>query len=214
MAALPRIDWIIEAALAGASALDDPRAKIKAAALLRRFPEAKRAAAIDEICFWCSSATRLPVLLTVLSCHRAVPAPLFWRVLAQQWPGCDATWELQKKLLGLLRRRRPAPALSELPDRMPVYRGCHRRRVRALSWTLDRGIAEGFARGHRGIPVADPVIAEASIDRANVFLYVTARAESEIVLDPAGLTEITLHRANVADEGSDIPSVAVASAGR
>lgn len=65
-----------------------------------------------------------------------------------------------------------------------VYRGCSRERVRGLSWTLDEKVAQSFARGHRGIPVPDPVVVCGEIGRKHVFGVFNDRDESEIVLDP------------------------------
>src|SRR5215472_3137418 len=37
-----------------------------------------------------------------------------------------------------------------LPPLVRVFRGCARLRVRGIAWTVDRAVAEDFARGHRG----------------------------------------------------------------
>jgi hypothetical protein len=51
----------------------------------------------------------------------------------------------------------------ELPAQVQVFRSRSRPRVRGIAWTTDRIIAEGFARGHRGIRVPDPILASAII---------------------------------------------------
>jgi hypothetical protein len=73
---------------------------------------------------------------------------------------------------------------EELPNPVPVFRDCGRRRVRGLPWTTDRKIAEFFARGGRFPPPRDPVIASAKIAKAGLFIVSVSRQESEVVLDP------------------------------
>jgi hypothetical protein len=91
-----------------------------------------------------------------------------------------------------MRRNAPAPVPADLPDKLRVFRGCSRERVLGVAWTTDRQVAEGFARGHRGIPVPDPVVASGVIDRRQVFMTFDDRSESEIVLDPDGLRELNV----------------------
>ncbi|WP_224000733.1 hypothetical protein [Aureimonas sp. SA4125] len=65
-----------------------------------------------------------------------------------------------------------------------IHRGCARRRVRGVSWTLDRNVAEGFARGHRAIRNLHPVIASTRVPRAIVLAAFTERGEAEVLIDP------------------------------
>lgn len=76
-----------------------------------------------------------------------------------------------------------------LPDEVQVFRGCSRERVAGL-WSLSRDVATQFAHGHRGIIVPNPIIAEATISRRDIFAVMTSRAEQELVLDPDKLTRI------------------------
>ena len=55
----------------------------------------------------------------------------------------------------------------------------HRRRD--LVVTTDVHVAEGFARGHRGIRVPDPVVATGTIAKSAVFLATNDRGESEVL---------------------------------
>ena len=59
--------------------------------------------------------------------------------------------------------------------------------VRALSWTLDRQTAEWFAHrfGENG------TVYEAQIDKKHIYAYFSGRNESEVIVDPSYLTNIT-----------------------
>jgi hypothetical protein len=142
---------------------------------------------------WEDSSNRLLQLLILVG-H--APPTLFWPAFHADWPHCDGTWWIQDLLLGVLRRQAPAlisdAFFDALPAQVRVFRGCSRERVRGVSWTLDRRIAEGFAQGHRFIPVPDPIIASAIIDKSVVFLASDERHENEVLLDPDHLRELEL----------------------
>jgi hypothetical protein len=70
-----------------------------------------------------------------------------------------------------------------------------------MSWTLSRTVAEEFARGHRHIPVPDPVIVEAMVPDDAVFFTSDERQETELVLDPCKV-RITSIAAYHGDEAS------------
>jgi hypothetical protein len=58
-----------------------------------------------------------------------------------------------------------------------------------LSWTLDRAVAESFARGHRGIRPGKPIVVGATIKREAVALAIDDRGEAEIVIFSPGLEQ-------------------------
>ena len=77
-----------------------------------------------------------------------------------------------------------------LPETLTVYRGVtsyNARNIIALSWTLDRDKAEWFAHrfGENG------TIYEAEIDKKYVLAFFISRNESEVVVNPAHLQNIT-----------------------
>ena len=72
------------------------------------------------------------------------------------------------------------------------FPGCSRPRVRGVSWTMDRKVAERFARGRRFIPVPDPVVAEAVVEREAVFAVLNERKESELLIDPRRLRKLVV----------------------
>jgi hypothetical protein len=128
------------------------------------------------------------------------PAELFWSALLDTWCNCDETWCEQPMLLPIMRKHgipsrdilgaEARSFFDALSDPVRVWRGCSRSRVEGISWTIDRKIADGFAHGHRFIPVLEPVVAEASINKNAVFFAVVDRKESEVVLDPAHLRDV------------------------
>ena len=123
----------------------------------------------------------------MLECLRFQPARVFWSVFIYVWPACDNTWSAGANLRRALARHhaeRPGTRYLEksdraffdaLPDPVEAFQGCHRQRVRGVSWTTCPTVAAGFARGHRGIPVPDPVIARAMVPKAAVFAAFTDR---------------------------------------
>jgi hypothetical protein len=137
---------------------------------------------------------------------------MFWLMLASPplrclkifcgWGNmCDAPWPWRSYLAGELRRALRQVSLREalepsdlafydaLPATIAVWRGCARGRERGLSWTVDRAVAEGFARGKRCIN-RDPTLVRADIPRQHVFAVFTDRNEQEVVLDPRRLRRL------------------------
>lgn len=119
---------------------------------------------------------------------------VFWRVFHGYWSGCDDTWYLREHLLNIMPNITDAASeywseeqrrfFDDLPEMVTLYRGCSVDRVLGISWTTDRKVAEGFARGHRGIRVPDAVIAQARISKRDIITVLTDREESEVIIDP------------------------------
>jgi hypothetical protein len=142
------------------------------------------------------SHERLPNFLPLIA---PAPPTIFWPALMAHWASCDNTWSVGDELLAaLVRQDRRGVAehyfddasrgfFQSLPETVAVYRGCSRSRIRGLAWTTDQDVASGFARGHRGIPVPEPVIATGLISKSDIFFVAAERNESEVVIDPAGL---------------------------
>lgn len=163
-----------------------------------------RTAAAGEHLIRFSSGSRLPAMLSYL---RGTSRSLFWPVMLEWWPCCDATWPWRHELLRQLRRHGPGldfhsaedrARFAAMPERIVVFRGCSRARLRGCSWSTDSDVAAGFAGGHRGIRVPDPVIAQAEISKAAVFAIFNDREEGEVLLDPRKLKGV-----QVADAASD-----------
>lgn len=80
--------------------------------------------------------------------------------------------------------------LDELDETVTVYRGVRSSRpggVKALSWTLDQNIAQWFADryGRQG------TVYVAKIDKKHIHALFQGRNESEVIVDPKYLTDIT-----------------------
>jgi hypothetical protein len=130
------------------------------------------------------------------------PVEIFWPVFIEWWNACDDTWRWRSILLDTLKYRTTQGAATNflsaenkafsdsLPGRFPVFRGSSRARVRGLAWTTDHTVTEGFAHGHRMIPVPDPVVSSAQIDKTAVFFVSVDRGESEVVLNPRRLRRL------------------------
>ena len=95
-------------------------------------------------------------------------------------------------------------AVKGLPATMTVYRGQSADASPGLSWTLDRKVAERFARGHRGMKLPNPVVLEITVSRDDVALFITDRDEAEVVLFEApGIEDQDRPGRPVAEESKD-----------
>jgi hypothetical protein len=163
------------------------RVKVRNAA-----PDAKREAVADFIPLL-SSEKRPRELLNLIAND---PPEVFWPIFLTQWSSCDAGWQYQERLAQIFRRVGPCPAdvyalcndakfFANLPEQLTIYRGGDRSRIEAgISWTTEREIALGFASGHRGICPKSPVIATATICKADIFAAINDRDEAEIICLP------------------------------
>jgi hypothetical protein len=132
-----------------------------------------------------------------------LPTHVFWPSFLYTWSGCDCTWPVKSVLLDMLRyhhRRQRSRAyllttaarfFDDLPDIVQVWRGCASFRVRGLSWTTDESVARRFASGMRFDSEVDRVLARGLIPKEHVFAVFTDRDESEIVLDPRRLRQLS-----------------------
>src|SRR5271166_216862 len=122
-----------------------------------------------------------------------------WRALHLCWDGFDRIpHKRYAKLFKSIRRDWSAEYLGDddrkfyetLSDRFTAYRGQDVGSPVGLSWTLDREIAAGFARGHRWVFNPRPVILTAQVLKRDVAGAYVDRGESEIILfSPRHATE-------------------------
>lgn len=105
--------------------------------------------------------------------------PLFWEVVTKSWSSFDLI--PHEDFEGLFARFVDSAPKCE-PTRMTVFRGQNAGAPLGLSWTLDRKVAEEFARGHRGIRNRHPVVLERVVTRDQVAFVCDDREEKEIVL--------------------------------
>ena len=145
----------------------------------------------------CQSGDRLPVLLDAVSdLHlREEGGNALAANLLTSWVHmCDDTWRHRDDLIEALSNvRQPRDAaivepssrewFDALPNVIQVFRGCSADGWHGLSWTTDKSVALGFAHGHRGIRVPEPVIATARIPKRMVLFATNEREEAEVLLD-------------------------------
>jgi hypothetical protein len=132
---------------------------------------------------------------------------LFWTALHEVWSGCDDTWSQRDQLLELMRDYRdsldcqPCDFLGEdcdkafytsLPDKIAIYRGCDMDRAMGVAWSTDKAVALGFARGHRGLRVPDPILVSATVRKDRIYGAYQNRQEREILVDPRDLKSVRL----------------------
>ena len=90
-------------------------------------------------------------------------------------------------LMNLDERRK----LAELPDELTVYRGItekNKDNILALSWTMKRETAERFANRFK----SKGKVYQAKIRKEDILAVFLGRNESEVIVDPKNLNEISL----------------------
>ena len=109
----------------------------------------------------------------------------FWSVLQDVWPSFDLVphFDFERQFGRLKPHWLPTDDIARLPAIDGNLRGQSKHAPPGLSWTLSRTVAEGFAVGHRGIRIREPVVLERVIDRLDVAMaFLDDRDEREVVL--------------------------------
>ena len=156
--------------------------------------------AIDNRVVHCASHERAEVIAETIVFE---PSEIFWPTITRYWSLCDASHHVVPLLLRLMRDHRRSDRrawmgarqlklFDALPNLVEVWRGTDRKRVRSISWSTSRNLAERFATGMRGGSFADPVIAHAFVPKEHIFWASNDRDEQEIVLDPKRLRTLTI----------------------
>ena len=123
---------------------------------------------------------------------------VFWKTLADVWTDSENLWQDKRVIRRLLSNPRPCReemmtaeerrALKRMPATLTIYRGFNGKGTwRGWSWTISKEKGEWFARRPerpRANSPSDPTLVEATVKKADVIAYITARNESEIVVDP------------------------------
>lgn len=143
---------------------------------------------------------------------KIMSSPTFWRATHAHWNVFDRI--PHRDFSKLFRKHRPqwkpdymrdedADAYAKLPETVTVYRGQDAGSRAGLSWTLNRDTAEEFARGHRGLFNASPIVIEARVAKMDVAAFYGDRNENEIVLFTATATKGRTIRAGALQKGSE-----------
>ena len=125
------------------------------------------------------------------------------RILGDAWvrsenPNEDPNFT-KKELLSMFKRANPQSLMEkgeyeywkDFEQTLTVYRGVtseNVKNIKALSWTLDEEKAKWFA-GRFG---ENGKVYSAEIDKKDVYAYFGCRGESEVIVNPKGLQNITL----------------------
>lgn len=132
------------------------------------------------------------------------------RILADVWMQTEAPHNDQNfntgKLIGLFKKANPAFLMEkdeyeyfkELDDTVTVYRGVtsyNAKNLKGLSWTLNPETAEWFANRFG----EDGTVYEAQIAKAHIYAYFKGRNESEVIVDPKHLMDITEYEEQTED---------------
>ena len=73
-----------------------------------------------------------------------------------------------------------------------IYRGCWKANQEGYSWTINRSVAEKFAKRHA--PDGQPLVVSGIANSADVIAYFTGREEQEIVIYPWKVTNIKVKK--------------------
>lgn len=120
-------------------------------------------------------------------------------LFAEWWPVCDDTFEFTESVVDTLMATSydldwrdvltddDRKKFDALPDQIMVWRGSDESTIKGACWSLDRAVAEKFARGHRMMWNPRPTLARAVVSKWDVLFFFTDRDESEVLLDPFDL---------------------------
>jgi len=116
----------------------------------------------------------------VRKCLADTDGEAFWKNLIEHWSGFDLI--PHEEFASLFDRFRGYSPNANLPDRVTIYRGQNDGELLGLSWTTDFEVAKEFAKGHRGLKNALPIIFGLEVTRDKIAFLCNDREESEIVL--------------------------------
>lgn len=128
----------------------------------------------------------------VLSMHRFMSAPDWWRLLGAEWDGFDNVAAHKDRLRALLSRANPrnllammsgheVAALAGMPETLTVYRGCYGVNADGLCWSLCKTTAREFPTLNRYRRPGDtPMLLTGRVARSRAVLKL-CRQENEVI---------------------------------
>ncbi len=127
----------------------------------------------------------------------------FSKILSAAWirsenPNLDPN-VTTTKLLSMFKKAAPEHLMSEkeqallqsLPEQVTVYRGLtsyNAKKIEGLSWTLNQHTAEWFAQRYN----EQGKVYQATVNKADIIAILTDRNESEVIIDPKTLKDISV----------------------
>ena len=125
-------------------------------------------------------------------------------LLSAEWSGTDVLRYHRYDFLCMFDSATRSGPVTDDPTRIPqilrkkklrIYRGAclaERNDEIGLSWTTDKTVALGFLSDRFHQSSADPILLSAQVSPAECFGFFFERGESEVVVDPDILTDITI----------------------
>ncbi|MDE4303655.1 hypothetical protein PXK30_09440 [Phaeobacter gallaeciensis] len=150
---------------------------------------------------WYGSHERVEPLLAIMQDMEPREALELFR---DEWSGCDDTRAYTTHVVDTLEAISydldwrdvltddDRKKFDALPDQIMVWRGSDESTIKGACWSLDRKVAEKFARGHRMMCNPRPTLARAVVSKWDVLFFFTDRNESEVLLDPFDLPEMEI----------------------
>jgi hypothetical protein len=149
---------------------------------------------IDRAMILTGSYGRMALLVQAID-ESLVPLGKALDLLPQWWPSSDPD-DTDPRLISLWESafsRKGGLVTDEghdLPRKswLTIWRGQRTTDPIGCAWSLDRGIAERFARGASyRTAIENPQIIEAKVPRGIILAYLTGRGEEEVIINPSGL---------------------------
>lgn len=126
----------------------------------------------------------------------------FGELFSDVWTDSENIWQHERQIRRALSFRQPSFSFmmdddeqaryDALPDIVTIYRGHHRDENEAgMSWTLDRSVAEWFARRLCSAKHT-PRVVTAQTHKSNIVAYLKGRGEQEVIIwHPENITNKT-----------------------
>jgi hypothetical protein len=177
----------------GMLVLDTPE-KVKKA-LDFRYQVLERAKSIPELFYWITKPNRLQIFEFMMRVYTFTEED-YNEILKDIWLATEFPHQMpipriislfEQAKIDLLMTEEEVKIYKDLPESVTIFRGLqdNRAKLRGLSWTTKREVAEWFAkRWKKG------TLYQAEINKKHIFMFTNERSEYECVVNPRHLKKV------------------------